>query len=97
MAASRRPLCENCGQPILAEGVPPPLRSGGLYYHTPCAPEGLLLEASGEYEAILRKGVRYFVEKFGEPPVPTEGTVRRFVALGEAIQGERDRRAREHE
>jgi hypothetical protein len=90
-------VCGSCGRPISAEGSPPALRSGDLYFHTPCAPDELLHDASGEYEAVLRKGVRYFVEKFGEPPVPVEGTVRRFLALGEAIQAERDRRAREHE
>jgi hypothetical protein len=85
--------CTACGAPVDSSETSPSLRSGSASYHVSCAPPSLLEEASEEYRAILRKGVRYFVEKHSGPLPPTSDVGARFLALGHAIESERDRRS----
>jgi hypothetical protein len=84
--------CPACGGAIDPGGSPPSLRAGEHRYHPSCAPPEVVAAALEEYEAILRKGIRYFVEKYGDtPPSPAElGT--RFLNLGRALEAERERR-----
>jgi hypothetical protein len=68
------------------------IRSGARCFHLPCAPAALLAEAQEEYDAILRKGVRYFLEKYsvgGRESVPP---VAQFLELGSALATERAHR-----
>jgi hypothetical protein len=87
--------CAACSAPVAdAPGETPPLRAGSQFYHLACAPAELLDAATDEYRAIVRKGVRYFVEKYGEPASAGSDVGARFVALGRALEGERERRER---
>lgn len=83
--------CAVCGASV--DGASSPgFRADGATYHLGCAPIRLIEVASEEYRAIVRKGVRYFVEKYGaEDSVPDEAGAR-FVSLGHAIEAERARR-----
>jgi hypothetical protein len=83
--------CAGCAGDVDPHAALPGIRSGSEVYHLACAPTALLDSASEEYRAIVRKGVRYFVEKFGEPPSGGDlGT--RFLDLGRAVEAERVRR-----
>jgi len=45
--------------------------------------------ASEEYRAILRKGVRYFLEKYSGPPGTNPDLGVEFLELGKAVEAER--------
>lgn len=84
--------CAGCGVALSAHPPRPLVRGEGRSFHVGCAPGPLLAGAVEEYRAILRKGVRYFVEKYsvsGDPP--TEPGVL-FVTLGDALEAEARRR-----
>ncbi|HTW39257.1 MAG TPA: hypothetical protein VMF04_00100 [Thermoplasmata archaeon] len=82
--------CVACGQPT--SDARPSIRAGSLVYHVACAPPELLDAASEEYRAILRKGVRYFLEKYAEPESPATDPGPAFLRLGQAIEAERGKR-----
>jgi hypothetical protein len=84
--------CAGCGRPLQGDPGGPAIRDGGVPYHLACAPVPLLLAASEEYRAIVRKGVRYFLEKYGDGTTEGEDLVRRFLDLGRAVEAERERR-----
>ncbi|MFZ3356165.1 MAG: hypothetical protein WA549_05325 [Thermoplasmata archaeon] len=84
--------CADCGA-VIGSDPRPAIRSGPQSYHLTCAPAALLAEAQDEYEAILRKGVRYFLEKYHVGPTEAAHPGPQFVALGSAIATERTRRA----
>jgi len=86
--------CSSCGGPLQPDDPRPTLRSEGAAYHLSCAPSDLVDRASEEYRAILRKGVRYFMDKYAEVASPTSNLGARFLDLGRALEGERERRAR---
>jgi hypothetical protein len=87
-------MCAACQQPI-DEDQPSAIRSGEVQFHLACAPASLLAEVYEEYEAILRKGVRYFVEKYRAGPVDATRPGPQFIELGSALEAERSRRARQ--
>jgi len=86
--------CAKCAEAASPAGARSLVRSGDVVYHLECAPPELIESGSEEYRAILRKGVRYFVEKYAvdRPADPELGG--RFLELGRALDAERARRAR---
>jgi len=50
-------------------------------------------QASEEYRAILRKGVRFFLEKYAGSPGTNPDLGVEFLELGKAVEAERARRA----
>jgi hypothetical protein len=86
--------CPVCKQQILPDDPIGPLRSGDELYHVACAPSMLIESVAEEYQAILKKGVRYFVEKYSDPSAPAADFGSRFLALGRAVEVERERRQR---
>jgi hypothetical protein len=86
--------CSGCNRPVVPSDTQPALRSGPEEYHLSCAPEAMLEAAAEEYRAIVRKGVRYFVEKYSVGAVEAPEVGRRFSELGQAIEAESGRRAR---
>ncbi|MGI0071900.1 MAG: hypothetical protein ACRECT_07570 [Thermoplasmata archaeon] len=84
--------CAGCSKPLEPAVTEEILRSGGDLYHLACVPGALLATAAEEYQAILRKGVRYFVDKYGDPAVEHDDLGDRFLRLGRAVEAERRRR-----
>lgn len=84
--------CAECGGPVAPSDPRPSVRSDDTFYHLSCAPKSLVLAVAEEYRAILRKGVRYFVEKYGVTPPGTTDPGTSFVGLGRAVEGELQRR-----
>jgi hypothetical protein len=84
--------CAACGEELAGGATPPPLRAEGGVYHVACAPEALVRSAAEEYQAILRKGVRYFVDKYGGDAGSRDSPGARFVAIGTALEAELRRR-----
>ena len=82
--------CRACGRPM--PGSELAILSGTIPYHVACAPPELIDAASEEYRAILRKGVRYFLEKYGDPVAAEGDPGAAFLALGSAIEKERGKR-----
>lgn len=87
-------VCATCAGPLPPSDPRSGIRSGNAIYHLACAPSALLESASEEYRAIVRKGVRYFLEKYGEPAAEGSDLGARFLELGHALEAERDRRDR---
>jgi hypothetical protein len=85
--------CSTCGEAVTAAEAVPVLRSEAGLYHLPCAPAALVVSAAEEYQAILRKGVRYFVEKYGASPSGPQDLGGSFLRLGRAVEAEAQRRA----
>jgi hypothetical protein len=94
MASPQLSDCAVCGQPILVQDAGAALWSGGAPYHLGCAPSEVVENAAEEYQAILRKGVRYFIEKYGGPVDSANDLGRRFLALGQAVEEEQARRTK---
>jgi hypothetical protein len=86
--------CAQCGRPVDSASPSLGLRSGERVYHVACAPSELLDRAEEEHAAILRKGVRYFVEKYSLGPTPGPEVAGAFLELGRALESERARRGR---
>jgi hypothetical protein len=86
--------CAACGRAVVPSDEISTLRSDAGSFHLACAPNELVERASEEYRAILRKGVRYFVDKYAGFPSPTADLGGQFGDLGRAVEGERERRAR---
>ncbi|MFZ0891113.1 MAG: hypothetical protein WB778_08575 [Thermoplasmata archaeon] len=84
--------CAGCGLAIDSD-LRPAIRSGSQRFHLPCAPAALLAEAQEEYDAILRKGLRYFLEKYHAGPTESKSPGPQFIELGSALAAERTRRA----
>jgi hypothetical protein len=84
--------CPTCGGPFRSDGVAT-IHSGGSRFHLPCATTELLDRAVEEYRAILRKGVRYFLEKYSELPASGEVVGDRFLEFGRQLEAERAHRA----
>jgi hypothetical protein len=84
--------CAACGKPIPPDRSAPAIRSGEAVYHLRCAPGQLIEGASEEYQAILKKGVRYFVEKYSSLPEPSADVGNDFLELGRAFEAEREHR-----
>lgn len=61
--------CSACGKRIEEEGRLSSIMSKDLVYHLGCAPEGLVRDAMTEWDAIVTKGIKYFVSKY----LPPEG------------------------
>jgi hypothetical protein len=55
---TQRPRCSACGQPIEVGG------ERDLLYHLPCAPGDLLDDAVTEGNAVLTRGITYYVNKY---------------------------------
>ncbi len=85
--------CAGCGQPIERSSTEA-IRTGEQAFHLSCAPLPLLDDAREEYEAILRKGVQYFVEKYHVGSTDGSRPERLFIAMGAALEAERARRPR---
>lgn len=90
--ATEMPVCATCGNSLLPTDRQPAIRSGEAAYHLRCAPSELLDSAAEEYHAILRKGVRYFLEKYAPAADAEADPANRFLALGRGIEEERERR-----
>ncbi len=87
-------ICPGCGREV-PEGVTgSSIRGAEGLYHLPCAPEALVDAAREEWEAILRKGIRYFLGKYASesPAGPTPPPAEAFLEMGEALADEQDRR-----
>jgi len=85
--------CAACGRAVGSADEPPPLRSEGRFYHLACAAPELLDQVSEEYRAIVRKGIRYFVDKYAGPDSADSDPAPRFLTIGRAVEEERARRA----
>lgn len=85
--------CGGCRRELDPATEPQFLRSADRVYHLPCAPAELLAAASEEYRAIVRKGIRYFVDKYEGPGVADPDVARKFLELGRSIDGEIARRS----
>jgi hypothetical protein len=85
-------VCGACGGPLGPSDSRPAIRGDGVVYHIGCAPSAVVQAVSEEYRAIVRKGVRYFVEKYSESSVGDGEIGVRFLELGRAIEAERSRR-----
>jgi hypothetical protein len=96
------PECRSCGRPIDADGREPGLARGEESYHLHCAPTDVVRDATEEWNAIVRKGVRYFIEKYVpaelrqasklDPMDRSTAYGEQFVAVGLALQSEVRRR-----
>ncbi len=86
--------CAGCGTAVTSADPGPSLRDGDQVFHMACAPPALITSASEEYRAILRKGVRYFLDKYGGASDGERNLGEGFLCLGQAIEAERDRRSR---
>ena len=84
--------CSACGKPVGVGGGEPSLRHGQMIYHVRCAPQDVIETVAAEYQAILRKGVRYFVEKYSGSSNPESDLGGQFLALGGAVLEEQLRR-----
>jgi hypothetical protein len=97
--------CPACGRALAESDTPRAIQDGeNGAYHLRCAPAGLLRQADEEWSAVLRKGVRYFVAKYGisgavidarSPAIsPSHGDEigAVFLELGKAVREELDRR-----
>jgi hypothetical protein len=85
--------CASCGGALDPTDSRSILRVGTESYHLACAPLEVVDQAAEEYRAILRKGVRYFVEKYSGPVPPTADVGAQFLSLGRSVEEERERRA----
>jgi hypothetical protein len=83
--------CAKCGAALSEER--PGIRAESGVFHVTCAPSELVERASDEYRAIVRKGVRYFVEKYAEEGRSESDTGAEFLRLGRELEAERTRRA----
>jgi hypothetical protein len=61
---TQRPRCNACGQPIEVGGEPIHIGERDLLYHLPCAPGDLLDDAVTEGNAVLTRGITYYVNKY---------------------------------
>lgn len=84
--------CGACGAQLTLSGSTPSIRSGDIAYHLACAPTPLVEGASEEFRAVMKKGVRYFVDKYSDTTASPEMMGKRFLELGQAIEAERERR-----
>jgi hypothetical protein len=99
------PTCEACGRAMSEGAGQVNLGSAGKHYHMGCAPAALVADALTEWNAIVAKGVKYFVEKY----LPAEtrpvayaslstdkdnpsGYSRLFTDAGEALRAESSKR-----
>ena len=98
--------CAQCGRAIAEDGLPASVASGTGRFHLACAPDSLLQAVNEEWNAILRKGIRYFVEKYlvvpghprAEDTPPSDEALsdlgRRFLNFGAELRRELARRAK---
>jgi len=56
--------CAGCGKPIVTEESKISVGERDLNYHLSCAPDDLLNDAVTEGNAILARGVTYYVNKY---------------------------------
>lgn len=57
-------MCSVCGKDIEGERPVSSIRGTDQVYHVGCAPEELVRDALAEWDAIVKKGVKYFVRKY---------------------------------
>lgn len=86
--------CAACGRALVPSDPMSTMRSDAGSLHLACAPNELVERASEEYHAIIRKGVRYFVDKYAGFPSTTADLGTQFSDLGSAVEKERERRGR---
>ena len=84
--------CGACGRALPTSEDAPTIHGGSGSFHLGCAPPDLVVAASEEYRAIVRKGVRYFVEKYSSSVGEGGDLGARFLDLGRALESERARR-----
>lgn len=91
--------CASCRRQIVSGRGKVGIRNRGKAYHLSCAPASLLNTAIEEWDAILSRGVEYFVAKYvpaDARPVGKGGpaVVSRFAEIGEKLKAEaKSRRA----
>lgn len=56
--------CSGCGDTILVSGERIHIGENGLLYHVSCAPSDLLTDAVTEGNAVLARGITYYVNKY---------------------------------
>lgn len=56
--------CASCGKQISTAKGPAGIRERDQVYHINCAPDDLLADALSEWDAILDRGLTYFVKKY---------------------------------
>lgn len=90
--------CSACGKPISGKDRDLGIRERDQSYHIACAPDDLLDDAVSEWNAILDRGVVYFVRKYSVPGGPKSrnraARVDSFADLGKRIIAESKRRSR---
>ena len=86
--------CAVCGGSLPPLDPRPALRGPDRVVHVACAPAPLIDSAYEEYHAIVRKGIRYFVEKYGASEVAPAEVGAVFLEIGRSLDDERTRRAR---
>ncbi|MGA8542242.1 MAG: hypothetical protein WB947_01670 [Thermoplasmata archaeon] len=85
--------CTGCAGPLPPADSRPTVRFEASVFHIACAPSALLESATEEYRAIVRKGVRYFVEKYSGPSPEGSDVGARFLELGHSLEAEQARRS----
>ncbi len=86
--------CAVCGGALPPSDSRPALRAADRIVHVACAPAPILESAYEEYTAIVRKGVRYFVEKYAASAIAPPDVGATFLEIGRSLGQERERRAR---
>lgn len=87
--------CAACGKQVSTSRGGWGLRERDLVYHIRCAPDDLLDDATSEWDAILDRGMTYFVKKYspeGRGPNDRRQTLASFAELGGRISAESKRR-----
>ncbi len=88
--------CSACGKTISGKGRDQGIRERELVYHISCAPSDLLDDAVSEWNAILDRGIKYFVRKYSPRAGKRSGgratNVGDFADLGVALIAETKRR-----
>ncbi len=85
----RMATCASCRKEIRPTGISG-IRDGRKAYHLACAPKSLLSNAVEEWDAILSRGIEYYVGKYSVKSSPRgkDALFRHFASLGVKLKAE---------
>ncbi len=92
--------CKACGKKVATEAGGIGVRERDQAYHIACAPDDLLGDALSEWDAILDRGIKYFVKKYSVTDQKKALKLNRqsysaqFARMGEALKNELRERKR---
>jgi len=75
--------CSACGNNIDEGTAGLSVSERDLVYHTRCVPYDLLTDAVGEWNAVVNRGIAYFVNKYLSSKIEVEGLRRAAKPLNE--------------